>query len=352
MEKKDFKKKKFFILLFIIILINYNVYIKKRSKNFQPKISIFLPIYNKEEFLKKSIRSIQKQTLNDIEIIPINDCSEDNSLEVLKKMSKRDSRIKIINNDRNRGLLYSRAMGILNSKGEYIMNLDPDDELVGRDNLEYLYKIINKLKVDVISFGYIIKKPGKTPIKNFLCTNFKNIQFQPEILNSNIDNFDFLIWNKLVKKRVFKKAYFFFKDKIYGEKWNYAEDEIWSILINKYARTKICIGKTIYKYNINNLSLMSNTNNILYIKNIINWIEILKIILIYKNEKIYLNRFNTFIKIIENNRRYIGNISNFRKINNKYFNIFRNIAFKIEINNETLKYVIDSLKNKVMNISS
>ena len=70
-------------------------------------------------------------------------------------MSKRDARIKIINNDRNRGLLYSRAIGILNSKGEYLMNLDPDDELAGRDNLDYLYKIVNKLKVDVISFGYI-----------------------------------------------------------------------------------------------------------------------------------------------------------------------------------------------------
>ena len=111
---KIFKKKKIFILLIIIILNNSNIYKTRINNNFQPKISIFLPIYNKEKFLKRSIRSIQKQTLRDIEIIPVNDCSEDNSLEVLKIMSKRDSRIKIINNDRNRGLLYSRAMGILN----------------------------------------------------------------------------------------------------------------------------------------------------------------------------------------------------------------------------------------------
>ena len=55
-------------------------------------------------------------------------------------MAKNDSRIKIVNNNKNRGLLYSRAMGIINSKGEYIMNLDPDDELEGPDNLEYLFR--------------------------------------------------------------------------------------------------------------------------------------------------------------------------------------------------------------------
>ena len=70
-------------------------------------------------------------------------------------MAKNDLRIKIINNDKNRGLLYSRAMGILNSKGEYLMNLDPDDEFKGSDNLEYLYKMAKKSKIDFISFGFI-----------------------------------------------------------------------------------------------------------------------------------------------------------------------------------------------------
>ena len=254
-------------------------------------------------------------------------------------MSKRDARIKIINNDRNRGLLYSRAIGILNSKGEYLMNLDPDDELAGRDNLDYLYKIVNKLKVDVISFGYIIKRPGLKPTKKILCTNFKNIQFQPQILNSNSNNFDFLIWNKLIKKRIFMKAYNTFKEKIYGEKWNYGEDEIWSILVNKYARSKICIGKTIYIYNINKFSLINNkNNNIVFTKNIINWIEILKIILFYY-EKIYLNRLNFFIKIIEKNKLFRENIRNNRKIKNKYYNIFRNITFQFNINNKTMKNI-------------
>ena len=135
------------------------------------------------------------------------------------------------------------------------------------------------------------------------------------------------------------KAYNTFKEKIYGEKWNYGEDEIWSILVNKYARSKICIGKTIYIYNINKFSLINNkNNNIVFTKNIINWIEILKIILFYY-EKIYLNRLNFFIKIIEKNKLFRENIRNNRKIKNKYYNIFRNITFQFNINNKTMKNI-------------
>ena len=196
-------------IILTIILIDFNIldYIyKNKNKHNLPKISIFLPIYNKAYFLERSIKSIQFQTLSDIEIIVVNDCSEDITLEVLKKMVKFDSRIKIFNNDRNRGLLYTRAMGILNSKGEYLMNLDPDDELVSRDNLKYLYNIAKKLKVDVISFG-LIKRNNYTSSNLFLCSKFNNITFQPEIFDSNGDIFDYLITNKLIKKELFKKVY-------------------------------------------------------------------------------------------------------------------------------------------------
>ena len=331
-KKEIYKRKKKFILFLLTIFFNSNLLNKKRDNNFKPKISIFLPIYNKAKFLKRSIRSIQMQTLSDLEIIPVNDYSEDNSLEILKKMAKSDSRIKIINNDRNRGLLYSRAMGILNSRGEYIMNLDPDDEFEGPDNLKYLYNIINKFKVDIISFGIIKKVLGSFDSKLYFCSNYKNIQFQPEILDSNTD---FLIWNKLVKNKIFKKAYRIFKEKINGEKWNYAEDEVWSALINKIARTKICVRKIIYIYHINNFSLVQNRNN---------WIEMFKKNFYYQNEKTYISRFDTFLITIERNKYILSNIIKNKEIYNKYLNIFRNITFHFNINNSTLKDIIDSLK--------
>ena len=210
-----------------------------------PKISIYIPIYNKSKYLMKSIKSIQCQTLKEIEIIAVNDFSSDNSLSILKEIAKNDSRIKIVNNDKNYGLLYTRAMGILKATGEYIINVDPDDLLNGNNTLEYLYNIANKLRVDVINFGYL--NGNESELK---CLNFKKILRQPQLLKHAFtqDNRinDYLLWNKLVKRKLMLQAYELFKNKIYSEKWNYGEDTIWSIIINKYAKSMFCINKIFY----------------------------------------------------------------------------------------------------------
>ena len=81
-------------------------------------------------------------------------------------MAKNDERIKIVNNDKNHGLLYSRAMGILNSTGEYLMNLDPDDVIYGEDSLEYLYNQSKIYNLDIISF-YVKEKKYNSIIRFF-----------------------------------------------------------------------------------------------------------------------------------------------------------------------------------------
>jgi glycosyltransferase involved in cell wall biosynthesis len=149
--KKNNQKIKIILLIVLPIFFFFNT-----KYNHSPKISIFLPIYNKAQYLSRSIGSIQIQTLKDIEIIPVNDCSNDKSLEILEKMKEKDRRINIVNNNKNKGLLYSRAVGILHSKGEYLMNLDPDDRLEGPDNLKYLYRKAKREKVDLVNFGLII----------------------------------------------------------------------------------------------------------------------------------------------------------------------------------------------------
>ena len=124
----------------------------KNIKEKLPKISVFLPIYNKDKYIKRCIESIQRQGLKNIEIVAVNDNSNDETLNILIDYSKNDSRIKIVNNDKNHGLLYSRAMGILNSSGKYIMNVDPDDELSNNDSLEFLYNQTIITNADIISF--------------------------------------------------------------------------------------------------------------------------------------------------------------------------------------------------------
>jgi glycosyltransferase involved in cell wall biosynthesis len=189
----------------ILIIIIYILYIKIKDLLFKmkmPKVSVFLPIYNKQLYLNRSINSIQIQTLKDIEIVAVNDGSTDYSLKMLKNMAKKDNRIKVINNDRNHGLLYSRAMGIINSSGEYVMNLDPDDKLEWKDNLAELYNYSKKYNLDFLRFLH--RRIPRDKLDIGFCKYLDKNQLNVE---------DIWITNKFIKKNVFIKAYNNFKSK-------------------------------------------------------------------------------------------------------------------------------------------
>lgn len=281
-----------------------------------PNISIFLPIFNKHFFLKRSIGNIQNQSLKNLEIIAINDWSTDNSLKILKNLAKKDKRIKILNNDRNHGLLYSRAMGILNCTGEYVLNLDPDDMFSNMYNLEMLYTMAKKNNTDLIIFKLKKIKLYKFNISklNKIIKKFKlnKIKSKSGIINNNK-----LITNKFIKRKIILKVYNLFKIRIYRNKWNYHEDNIWSQLISKYSKSRILLNKYIYLYLLNKESLMNRLGNILEIKNKIYKAEMLQ--LIYKNEIFifkkllyYLNKYKNIIKKdVETKKKLINIIVNF-----------------------------------------
>ena len=239
---------------------------------------------------------MQNQTLKNIEIIAINDHSSDKSLNILIELAKNDKRIRIVNNDKNRGLLYSRAMGILSSSGEYLWNIDPDDELESNNALKFLYKKAKITKADIISFN-IRRKDFNQIVK---CKYINEVIKQPKLFNSifNNDNkmIDFFIWNKLIKKELFMKAYKFFEKYIYMWKWNFHEDLVWSILVNKFAKSKMCLDKLVYIYNNNNDSLMNNQNNRIQFQNIIYLHEMYKKIFSSKKDEKYL--FAEYFKLI------------------------------------------------------
>jgi len=93
-----------------------------------PKISIIVPIYNKEEYLDRFLNSIINQTLKNIEIILIDDGSSDNSLVISEKFKKKDKRVKVVS-QKNQGVSVARNTGLKYAQGEYIGFADPDDWL-------------------------------------------------------------------------------------------------------------------------------------------------------------------------------------------------------------------------------
>ena len=116
-----------------------------------PKISVIIPVYNVEKYLGWCLDSVIHQTLQDIEIICVNDGSTDNSLKILEDYAKRDNRIKIINKS-NEGLGAARNSGIRISNGDYLYYLDSDD-WISLDCLEKLYNQITEDKADVCIMG-------------------------------------------------------------------------------------------------------------------------------------------------------------------------------------------------------
>lgn len=330
------------ILYLLIIYLFISKYPQYSTKN-TIKISVFLPIYNKENYLAKVIENLQNQTLKDIEIVALNDCSNDSSLEILNNLSKKDQRIKIINNDKNHGLLYSRAMGILNCSGEYLMNLDPDDEIKGEDSLEYLYKQSKYLDLDIISFNALDKKSNSI-IK---CIG-KNIMYkQPDLFYSlfNRNNVirEFAIWNKLIKKEIYLSAYEDFKDEIYNGKWNYFEDDIWNILVNRHAKSRLCINKVIYIYNYNKDSLMNQKSRTIEFKNLIYRHEMYeKLFSLKKDEKYLLAEYYFLIKRFISLQRYLLLLNN-KDINNQIINIIQFFLKKYECSADEKNYINDFL---------
>ena len=306
------------------LLIFKNIFFSNYKEKLRTKISLFIPIYNKENFIRKCIQSIQSQTIKNIEIIAINDHSTDNSLNILINLAKIDNRIKIINNEKNNGLLYCRALGIMSSSGEYLMNVDSDDNLKGSNSLKNLYYKAKRYNLDIITFSFFNKKLNK----NINVCNLKNIiQRQPELFFSifypNNEIKDFYIWNKLIKRETFQRSYQAFKNEINTLKWNYYEDDIWNIFVNKFANSKLCIDRIIYIYNYNKDSLINKKEGKIEFQNLLYRHEMYKKLFSNKeNEKFLIAEYLFLLKRLEMQLDKLLLIND-HNINNKFINDFK-----------------------------
>lgn len=115
-----------------------------------PKVSICVPVYNVEQYIGRCIESLQSQTLKDIEIIVVNDCTLDKSMQIVDKYALSDHRIRIIEHDCNHGLMWTRRTGYMAATGEYITFCDSDDTMP-ENAIEVLYSQAIKHNADISS---------------------------------------------------------------------------------------------------------------------------------------------------------------------------------------------------------
>ena len=206
------------------------------SKN--PKISLIIPVYKSEIYLLNLHYSIQRQSLKDIEIIYIDDNSTDNSVRLIKYLQKKDKRIILLKNLKNRGEFYSRNKAAMLCRGEYIQFIDSDDIIVN-NILEKAYKAAKIKNVDVLqykAFSYDLLK------KELILVEEKandGIVYQPELSDQmyygrkRLQQDNFFIFNKIIKTEIFLKSLIFIGDEYLKENIYINEDliQLFSILI-------------------------------------------------------------------------------------------------------------------------
>ena len=127
----------------------------KRMKKYMPAISVIIPIYNVEKFLRRCLDSVLNQTFTDWQAVCVNDGSPDNSAAILKEFAARDKRFKIITKE-NGGLSDARNVGMENATGEYVMFLDSDDFLHPQ-TFEITHRLATREKAGMVTYVHDLK---------------------------------------------------------------------------------------------------------------------------------------------------------------------------------------------------
>ncbi|AVK60727.1 glycosyltransferase family 2 protein [Lactobacillus sp. CBA3605] len=297
------------------------------------KISVIIPIYNVQEYLKRCVNTLVNQTYQDIEIILVDDGSTDNSGDICDHLKTQDTRIIVIHK-KNGGLSDARNTGIEGSIGDYIFFLDPDDWL-DTDYFEKCIDVIRRANVDLLFTPYIREYKNKPMINDLFKTksiHFNKTEVKIHLLRrlfgeygnelkcpASIDDLS-TAWGKFYKASICKNIKFV-DTKLIG-----TEDSWFNInYINKITNAQYFGGAYYHYFKQNNDSLVTKYNS-----NLFNGRKRLYVLM---QNYINTNRFDATYSRALNNRIVVELLSLMRNIENS------NLSFhsKIKAMNGVLK---------------
>lgn len=314
------------------------------------KISVIVPIYNCEKSLERCLKSLINQTYSNIEVILINDCSNDSSLNLCKKFKNIDSRIILINNEENRGVSYSRNVGIENCTGQYITFIDSDDYLE-LNTYENCVKILSSMQIDILKFSYVkefgrikIIKSFKSKTKNLILKN----NYKKDVFNNIFTSEDFTsVWNFIIKKDILEQNQLKFDTNIL-----FAEDFLFNIEVLKCSNNIYFMDNVFYHYVVNSTNATQRFNSLNIIKRIDNIIvSNTKSLNLLENKELYLNQYQNKVITFINEKlgliAYYMNFFSYKKMIGKIVTLESFINFK---NNIGEKNIISSSFFKYLNL--
>ena len=288
-------------------------------------VSIIVPVYNLENYIKRCLNSIINQTYKNIEIIVVNDGSTDNSLNIIKELSDLDDRIIIINTD-HRGITAARICGYQRCVGEYILFVDGDD-CIDIKAVERLYNTAKLRDYDIVQFKYLINYDNGE-IGRVIIDNNKFIN--EDLLKLNLlGHTIFSIWSKFIKKEFIEKNHIKLPSNI-----SYAEDVAITCVLSIYKPKFIFIDEYLYTYYRRDNSVSHTiSNKLLDINKAMNYI------------KYYLYENNVYVKYKEE-YEYLAYMQSFYYRRENIFIDSRELSKNLFKNWRSLKININSKNNR------
>lgn len=214
------------------------------------KFSVIVPVYNVENYLENCLMSILNQDYSDMEVLCINDCSTDNSFEILS--SFKDDRLKILNTPENRGVSFARNYAMEQARGSYIFFVDSDD-VISLNTFKILDEAVSsRPQADSFCFDYNVHVEKDNRSEHYSgCSNYLGKSGYFLVTPDNISDFPAYIWNKVYKKDALKNLNLKFTEGLYFQcpEFNF---KFFTQLKKVYY-----INETLYTYNFRGNSALT-----------------------------------------------------------------------------------------------
>jgi len=261
-------------------------------------VSIIVPVYNSESYLRRCILSIINQTYYNLDIILINDGSSDSSLNICKEFSEKDKRITVIST-KNKGASHARNIGLSSSKGQFVAFVDSDDYLEQNSIEQCVFLMQNNNDIDIVSFNWNTCYDDGRIIKTKVFDQETQIINKTELINAiSLNDFAYgggFVWNKFFRRSLIDKSNYYFDESLI-----FYEDKLWTIGIANNSNKVLGTNFVGYNYCIHDSSLSHSSNSstkcVQVLKSLIKIEQTLislgfsdsKILKFYENNKVYM----------------------------------------------------------------
>lgn len=245
------------------------------------KVSVIIPVYNTEKYIKKTLQCICNQTLQEIEIIVINDGSTDHSLNLINQIQKKDSRIKVFSQD-NQGPSISRNNGLLKAQGEYIYFMDSDD-LLEEKTLETCYHTCEANNLDFVFFD--AETFQEDSINRSLALSYKHTKGLTQRIYSGLEAYQKQLQDKTFTASVCLnciKREFLNQNQLDFYPHILHEDQLFIGKLYIFSQKTMGIEKAFFKRRLRSESIMTSTFKW---KNVSSYFKVTQELLIFKKDK-------------------------------------------------------------------